>query len=152
MDENAYREAYRAANPLECPFGKAILTSHFHCEKSTRVLLAERVAVGCKDAAMRDGCAVLLDSMRHKALFALKITHIEMEIPHAKEMKVQCGGLLGLQSALYPELAGKGEVGNVLALVQEARRRFDDLEALPYGEIMKSVVTYEGRRRGPPKG
>lgn len=147
MDENAYREAYRAANPVACAYAKAILTGHFRCEKSARVLLAERVAVSCKTLESRDQCATLLDVLRHKALFALKITHVDGEIPHAKEMKVQCGGLLGLQSVLYPELAGSTEVENIFVLVEEALHRFDDLDTLPYGDIIKSVANFEGRRR-----
>lgn len=146
MDENAYRQAYRAANPVACPFGKAILTGQFSCEKSARVLIAERVAVSCKEVAARDRCAALLDALRHKALFTLKITHVDDEIPHAKEMKVQCGGLLGLQLAVYPEMTGNG-VANIYGLVEQVMRQFDDIGSLPYGDIVKSIATYEGRRR-----
>lgn len=148
MDENAYRQAYRAANPVACPFGKAILTSHFGCEKSARVLIAERVAVSCKEVVARDRCATLHDALRHKALFTLKITHVDDEIPHAKEMKVQCGGLLGLQLVLYPEMAGNAGVANIYGLVEQVMRQFEDMESLPYGDIVKSIATYEGRRRG----
>jgi hypothetical protein len=148
LDENAYREAYRAANPIACAYAKAILTGHFRCDKSARVLLAERVAVSCKTLVARDKCAALLEVLRHKALFALKIIHVDGEIPHAKEMKVQCGGLLGLQGVLYPELAGNStEVENIFALVEEVQRRFEDLDTLPYGDIIKSVANFEGRRR-----
>lgn len=152
MDENAYRQAYRATNPVACPFGKAILTSHFGCEKSARVLIAERVSVSCKEVAARDRCAALLDALRHKALFTLKITHVDDEIPHAKEMKVQCGGLLGLQVAVLPEMAGTTGVGNIYGLVEQVVRQFEAIECLPYGDIVKSIATYEGRRRGPQKG
>lgn len=150
MDENAYRQAYRAANPVACPFGKAILTSHFSCEKSARVLLAERVSVSCKEAAARDRCAALLDMLRHKALFALKITHMDEEIPHAKEMKVQCGGLLGLQLALYPEMTGNTGVANIYALVEQVLGQFESMDALPYGDVVKSIAIYEGRRKKRP--
>jgi len=147
MDENAYRQAYRAANPVACPFGKAILTGHFSCEKSARVLIAERISVSCKEVAARDRCAALLDALRHKALFTLKITHVDDEIPHAKEMKVQCGGLLGLQLALYPEMTVHTGVANIYGLVEQVMRQFEDFESLPYGDIVKSIATYEGRRR-----
>lgn len=149
MDENAYRQAYRAANPVACPFGKAILTSYFGCEKSARVQIAERISVSCKELAARDRCATLLDALRHKALFTLKITHMDQEIPHAKEMKVQCGGLLGLQVALYPEMTVHNGVANIYGLVEQVIRQFDDIGSLPYGDIVKSIATYEGRRRNP---
>ncbi len=85
--------------------------------------------------------------MRNKAQFALRLTTVAGPLPHAKEIKVQCGGLLGLRATVFPELAAASEVGNVHGLVRAAQERFDGLRDLPYQEIMKSVVTFEGRRR-----
>ncbi len=152
MDGDAYRQAYRASNPLACPFGKAILTSYFSCEKSARVLLADRISVSCKEVVARDRCAKLLEELRHKASFTLKITHVDEEITHAKEMKVQCGGLLGMQVAVYPETTSHARVDNIFELLEQAMSRYDDIESLPYGDIVKSIATYEGRRRSPKKG
>jgi hypothetical protein len=58
-------------------------------------------------------------------------------------MKVQCGGLAGLQRVL----SGPGEVEDVSRLVQSARQAQGGLENLPYSEIVQSVAAYRTRRR-----
>jgi hypothetical protein len=65
-------------------------------------------------------------------------------VPHAKEMKAMCGGLLGLQR-LIGETESPADVGQ---LVSAALRRYGDLDALPYSELMPSVAAFELRRRG----
>lgn len=79
-----------------------------------------------------------------KAVFALKL-HAGEALPHAKEIRLQCGGLLGLQRVVADE--PRLEAPNVHALVVQAQERFGSLQHLPYDEIMKSIAAYEGRRR-----
>ena len=147
MDENAFRDTYRAVNPVACLFEKAILTGRFGCEKSARMHLAERVTVGCSEAQARDGCAELLDLLRENALFALKLTHLEAGLPHGKEMRVQCGGLLGVLDAVRREGEASAGVENIFGLVAEARAQFNGLEGLPFREIVKSISAYQLRHR-----
>jgi hypothetical protein len=146
MDENAYKDTYRAVNPISCSFEKAILTGRFGCEKSARAHLAERVTVGCCAAEAREGCARLLELLRENAMFALKLTHSATVLPHGKEMRVQCGGLMGVRDAVWPEDASTG-VGNIFGLVAEAEARFNGLEGLPFREIVKSIAAYQLRHR-----
>jgi len=147
VDEVAFRSAYRSANPIACPFEKALVAKRCFCEKEVRHNIAERDVAGCSSAEIAEDCGTLLDLLRHNAQFALHLTHIEGGLPHAKEMKVQCGGLLGLQKVLDPAKADDETVENVFGLVWEAVKRFGDLASLPYGEIVKTVSSFEIRRR-----
>jgi hypothetical protein len=68
-------------------------------------------------------------------------------LPHAKEVKVQCGGLLGLQKEVHDdETTGKG-VQNIHGLIREAKEAFGELGGFPYPAIVRTVSEYEGRRR-----
>jgi hypothetical protein len=58
-------------------------------------------------------------------------------------MKVQCGGLAGLQRAL----TGADAVGDVGDLVRAARRAGNGPEGLPWSVIMQSVAAWQPRRR-----
>ncbi len=147
MDERAFQEAYRATNPLACPFEKAILICLCTCREAKRINIAERDTVNCRDAQAHGDCSLLVGMLRHKATFALKLTHADAVLPHAKHVKVQCGGLLGLQAALWPEQAGKPRVEDIRGLVLEARDRFGSLQELPYSEIVRGIAGFEFRRR-----
>ncbi|PWB44122.1 MAG: hypothetical protein C3F19_02370 [Rhodocyclales bacterium] len=143
MDETAYRQARKAAVGHPCPFEKALLAGCGTCALAQRRNIAEREAVACVDGVAREACDVLLRLLRRNATFALHLPHPENRLTHAQEMKVQCGGLEGLQRAL----TGAQEVGDVNALVQAACRSRGSLEDLPYSVIVQSVAAYRTRRR-----
>jgi len=151
VDERAFQDAYRATNPLACPFEKAILICRCGCREARRVNIAERDTVNCLDVQAQGDCSLLVGMLRHNAAFTLKLTHPDAVLPHAKYVKVQCGGLLGLQAALRPEHGGETRVEDVRGLVLEAQERYGGLQDLPYSEIVRGIAGFEFRRRPVPK-
>lgn len=151
MDERAYQDAYRATNPNACPFEKAIQICRCTCSEAKRVNIAERDAINCRDPQAQGDCTLLLDMLRHNAAFTLKLTHADAVIPHSKYVKVQCGGLLGLQTALQPDYAGEVRVDDIRGLVLAAQEKFGGLQELPYSEIVRGIAGFEFRRRSGPK-
>lgn len=147
IDEDEYRRTYRKVNELACPFERAILGGPCACSLSQRLLLAEREAVTCTSSEARADCQSLLEQLRENARFALKLPHLEEPLPHGKEIKVQAGGMLGLQAVIYPEHRDEPRVDDIHDLVYWARDRFEDLDNLPYREIVKYVVSYQPRKR-----
>jgi hypothetical protein len=98
--------------------------------------------------------------LRQKSAFALKLTQVEAPLPHSQEMKVECGGLLGVQRAVAPETVpaikgldaetqGLAPVADVHNLVRAAVAASSDLSDLPYSTIVQSIVAYRIRRRRP---
>ena len=160
MDESAFRQARDAVAPRPCVFEKATLSGACACTLSARRNIAERESVACVGADAYAECAALSALLRQNAAFALKLTQTDALLPHAKAMKLQCGGLQGVQRVLDagagadlpPVGAGAGLEGiplvpDVRALVDAARAKFDGLENLPYSTIIQSVVAYQIRRR-----
>jgi hypothetical protein len=147
VDETEYRATYQSVNQIPCPFERAILSARCRCELSQRIFIAEREAVACKDGGARDRCKQLLALLRDNARFALQLTHIDGPLPHGKEIKVQVGGMLGLQAVMHPGRASVGEVTNISELVLQAQEHFGALGNLPYQEIVKRVVSYSHRRK-----
>jgi hypothetical protein len=147
MEENEYRQAYDNLNPNPCVFEKAILNNRGDCAQCQRVNLAEREGVACLSPRGTLLCADLLKQLRQKAKFALKLSQLRGPLPHAKELKVQGGGLLGLQAVLSPDLRDVKQVGNIAALVTQALATFDEFEKRPYQEIVKFVSRYQVRAK-----
>lgn len=143
MDETTFRQARQAAVEHPCPFEKALLSGCGTCTLAQRRNIAEREAVACRDGTARNACAALLGLLRRNAAFALHLPHPDERLTHAQEMKVQCGGLAGLQRTL----AGAEEVGDIHTLVQAACHSPGGLAGLPYSAIIQSVAAYQTRRR-----
>jgi hypothetical protein len=146
VEEDQYRKTYRNLNERRCVFEKAILSRRCDCMCATRFYLADREGVACDASQAHQRCEQLIRLLRENAKFALKVTAIEGELPHAKEIKVQNGGLLGLQHLLRPDLNAENVI-DVAALATLGERTYGTLEKFPYREIVKSIVAFEGRRR-----
>lgn len=170
MDESAFRHARDAMAARPCAFEKALLAGACACSMAARHNIAEREAVTCGSSAAREACAALRTLLRSKSAFALKLTQVEGPLPHAKEMKVQCGGLLGVQRSIDPAATpaaavqaftsaeaglssaapqGLAAVADVHGLVRAAVEKFGGLANLPYSAIVQSVVAHQIRRRRP---
>ncbi len=130
-----------------CPFEKAILSAQCACELATRFSIAEQMGVNCRSGIARNNCATLLGLMRERARFALKVTDTSDHLPFGKEIKVMIGGLIGLQRLMLTE-EGAARVRDIHALVQQAQEKYTSLESLPYQEIVKSITSFQGKRRG----
>lgn len=144
MDEHEYQKAREILNQCPCPFEKALLSSRCACAKFQRLNIAEREAASCISPVAQARCIVLLEQLYQNARFALKQSRLDGPTPHAKSMKVQCGGLLGLQAVLISEHVDK-PVENIDGLVTQALETFGELEKLPYQEIIKFISHYQVR-------
>lgn len=147
MDEQAYREAYQALNDYPCPFEKAILTRCCQCGRARKLGLAEREAVACNHPQAYQQCRDWLRQLQHNARFALHLPPASetAPLPHAQAMKIKCGGMLGLQAALYPDKAEAHRVEDIAQIVSLAYTRFSRCEDFPYQHIIRYVAAYQGR-------
>ena len=142
MDESAYRQALTTSIPRYCPFEKTILTRCAACSMAEKHNIAEREVVACNSADAHQRCTDLRDLLRYNFTFALGKAHIDGPLPHAKEMRMQCGGLKGLQFTLD----GDPEVRDVAALLENAQHRYGNLTELPFSLIIQRANDlYKGR-------
>ena len=145
MDETQYRDTYSSINETRCWFEKSINSRKCKCARMERFNLADREGVRCTQKVAQRQCHELLQTLRGKALFALQLTRVEGPLPHAKEVKVQLGGMLGLQAALHPELTEADMVEDIHGIIQQGLQKYARIEHFPYTEIVQTVVQIEGR-------
>ncbi len=142
MDEAAYRQALTTSSLRYCPFEKTVLTHCAACSSAEKHNIAEREIIACKKAEAHERCIALRDLLRHNFTFALGKLHIDGSLPHAQEMRMQCGGLKGLQF----ELNGSEEVFDVAALVVMAQEKYGELNDFPYAQMVRLANTlYKAR-------
>ena len=70
---------------------------------------------------------------------------LDEPLPHTKELKLQCGGILGVARVMTSETTGP--VTNIISVLRAATQRYGALANLPYQEIVHAVHTYEPRPR-----
>lgn len=176
-DEDAFRRRREAMLGLPCPFERALLARCSDCSLARPVLMAEREAIGCTHAPANERCHAYHGALRAAARFALR-AEPDVPWPFSKEIRLQCGGLLGLREALDTGDDRLDEDGDVIrddrggsvddrssaddrdsvdapasidadALLQHALQRYGSVDALPFSHIMRAVIRHVPRRRAP---
>ncbi len=140
MDEDSYKAAYERINTAPCAFEKGILSLKCKCAYQHMFRLADRHGVGCQDALMQQSCSQFLQHMRKQTRFVFKIS-IDGPLPHNKEIKVQNGGMLGLQKLLLGD-ASSEVVEDISSLLNRAIELYGELDRIPYNLVMPSVTSY----------
>ena len=138
MDESAFRQRLAGLHGRACPFAKSILTRCAGCVISEKRNIAERELITCSRAEEHERCLVLRDLLRHNFTFALGKVHIDGPLPHAQEMRMQCGGLKGLQRVMDDG----DEVRDVAGLLAQAQQKYGELADFPYSEIVRLANIY----------
>lgn len=141
MDESAFREMLSGI-VAPCPFERSILRGCAACAQSEKMQVAERELVKCRNTASHSRCSELYAHLRRSFSFALGTLRVDTPLPHAQEMRVQCGGLKGLQHTLN----GSTEVENVDELLGNALRQWNEIAEIPYSDVVHAAATvYKGR-------
>ena len=142
MDEDEYRKTYQQINETRCVFEKALCSLHCACSKSRLFRLADRTCYGCHSSTDQIQCTALLNHLRNQTRFVFKINEIDGPLPHNKEIRVQNGGLSGLQKLLGIE---QQNVGDVQMVISRAINEFGSIDQLPFDVLMQSVMAYKTR-------
>jgi len=142
MDEKHYKKTYSDINPNRCVFEKAINSRICNCSQSQRFNLADREGVACTSQSSLFRCSKIISHLHENARFALQRINVNV-LGHAQEIKIQNGGLLGLQKQLTDEEAEKVE--NINAVISEAEKKFSGIENFPYSKIVQVISGYRIR-------
>jgi hypothetical protein len=135
--------------PLACAFGRALLARQAACPLATLALEGEAERPRCAAPVANANCRTLHALLRERATFALRLSPPGSPLPHAVELRLQCGGLRGLAQALGDTQAAPADVH---ALVARAQRDFGGLLGIPFHTVVAAIVRWEGRPRASGSG
>jgi hypothetical protein len=134
---------------LKCPFNRVLLPGDFGCGHARAVTRRDGPDIACDAASTRELCTAVLARLKAVGLPALGYSDDLTELPHGVAMKVQMGGLLGLQKlAGTPADADSATVADVGAVVAAAVGRCGgDPDGLPYAALVADMSAFQLRRR-----
>lgn len=129
---------------LKCPFNAPLLSEVFACANSLAVTRRGGPDVACTDPAAQARCEALFLRLKSAALSALGLDDDPLTTPHSTMVKIQCGGLLGLQ-----RLSGGGSerVEDINALVRDLLEAYAGPDDIPVQEVVGDIEAYRVRRK-----
>ena len=148
MEEDEYRSTYNELADIRCVFEKALTNHQAKCGLARHFCLADREGYSCENKESADRCGKFLKILRQNSTFVLKLHEIKGPLPHNMEIRVQAGGVLGLARQIEEQETAKSPVvDDINRLLDQAQKKYGQPDALPYSEIIQSVVQFQGRRR-----
>lgn len=128
-----------------CVFAHALRSRTAVCALSERQALAERDLLVCTHPVARTHCGTLAELLHERARFALRLPPPGRPLVHAQALRLQCGGLAGVQASL-------GEaVPDVHRMIGQAQDSHGSLTELPWSQIVPVIVAWQPRQRRPPR-
>lgn len=131
----------------KCPFSAPLVTHQFGCARAREVVRRGGAEIDCTDADAADRCAQLFQRLKAEALPAFGVEDDLLSMPHSVLVKIQYGGLLGLQRVLTGTSPADGRVADVSALVRDAFARYGQSDAIPCGQFVTDMTAFKPRTR-----
>ncbi len=128
-----------------CPFSAPLITRQFGCALAQEVIHRGGTEINCTDAAAHARCDRLFQQLKQAALPAFGVEDDLLSMPHSVLVKIQYGGLLGLQRLLRAQTEVGERVEDVQALVAEAVTRFND--EVPCTQLVDDITAIKPRAR-----
>lgn len=147
MEEDEYKATYREIAKIRCVFEKALTNNQCKCRLSQHFWLADREGYACKSEETAGNCAYLLKKFQESSRFLLKSHAVGAPLPHNANIRVQVGGLRGLRAVLGPD-EKTAVISDIRSLIEQAEQQYDNMDVLPYSEIVQSIASFQGRKRG----
>tara|TARA_R110002096_G_scaffold322921_2_gene517002 strand:+ start:611 stop:1018 length:408 start_codon:yes stop_codon:yes gene_type:complete len=128
-----------------CVFALTQIANEFSCEHGELVTRRAGPDIACQSARRQKQCSCAYEHLKQAGLNAFEYEDDLMQVPHGVWVKIQFGGLLGLQKALL----GKNEnnVENITSVIQALHTEYSEIESFPYMNIVPDMEQYRVRRR-----
>ncbi len=130
-----------------CPFSQTLRSEAFGCAHGVAVTRRDGPDVCCNSRPAQERCSALFQRMKQRALPAFGVEDDPQRMPHSVLVKIQFGGLLGLQQNLGGPSPQSDRVENIHALVDHAVTSYGSLTDVPVADLIADITSYKVKRR-----
>jgi len=133
------------AEEYKCAFNSTLLSEQFGCAHALAVVRRGGPDVACHSEPAHTRCEQVFQHLKQAALPAFGVEDDLLSMPHSVLVKIQFGGLLGLQRQVEPSAGA--EVKDIDALLARTQEKYPDLAALEYSALAAGITAYQLKRR-----
>ena len=133
------------AEDYKCAFNSTLLGEQFGCARAQAIVRRGGPDVACTSDPAHARCETLFQHLKQAALPAFGVEDDLLSMPHSVLVKIQFGGLLGLQRLV--ESSAGAEVKDIDALLTRTLEKYADLAAVDYPALAADMTAYQLKRR-----
>jgi hypothetical protein len=128
-----------------CPFSAPLVAQDFGCRHAGTVIRRGGAEIACRSEAACTRCGELHRAMKAAALTDQGYEDDLTEVPHSLLVRIQHGGLLGLQRIT---LESGTAIEDIDRLLESAVAKFGAVSAIPCQDLCPDIAGYRlpGRR------
>ncbi|MXX98358.1 MAG: hypothetical protein F4Y58_00410 [Gammaproteobacteria bacterium] len=131
-------------NTYKCPFQVPQIKRDFACTLGVEMTRRDGVAVACRSSSSSYRCCELYEQLKQVALDAFDMNDDLLQVPQSLYIKVQYGGLLGLQRLLGDV---RQDVLDISSLVAQLYERYGTIENVPCSQVKTDIQSCRLRRK-----
>ncbi|MDH3979734.1 MAG: hypothetical protein OEU91_04390 [Gammaproteobacteria bacterium] len=132
-----------------CPFSATLARSDFACARATQVIRRGGAEFTCQSDTAHTRCRQLFEHCKQAALPAFGVEDDLTRMPQSVLVKIQFGGLLGVQRMTPGQTSAGNRIDDIDALLAAAIDHFSGLESIPYEQLVDDITAWKlPRRRG----
>ena len=132
-------------NSDACCFAITQISNEFGCENGELVTRRAGPDIACQSDMCREKCLIVHEHLKRVGLDAFEYEDDLTQVPHGVWVKIQFGGLLGLQAETSDN--SSNTIENISHLISSAEQQFSHLDQLPYEKVVSSMQKFKTRRR-----
>lgn len=128
----------------KCPFAAPITSGRAACRFAREVVRRGGSEYDCNEPGAHQRC---VDAHAHLKAVGLEAFDVEDDLasmPHSILVKIQSGGLAGLQRLLGE---GCGPIEDIDSLVDRGLQHFGGLDSVPFGQLAFDMTEHKLERR-----
>ncbi|MBI3546122.1 MAG: hypothetical protein HY081_05955 [Gammaproteobacteria bacterium] len=129
----------------KCAFSNTMMQGGFACDQAGHVVRRAGPDIACQSQAAHEQCEQVFQQMKAAALPAFGVEDDLLSMPHSVLVKIQFGGLLGLQAQVHAADAAATTVKNIHALIDAALQKQENIS---YASLVENMTAYKLKRRG----
>jgi hypothetical protein len=140
------------ATDRKCPFSAPITTGRAACHAATEVVRRGGSEYDCSDGDAHARCLSLFEGLKRVGLRAFDVEDDLTTMPHSVLVKIQTGGLTGLQHLLATAAPPDAPIDDVAALAEQVTAAHGGVERVPFDAVADDMLNCKLERRGRRRG
>jgi hypothetical protein len=131
-----------------CPFSAPLVAEDFACRQAEPVIRRGGTEIACRSETSCTRCSDLHRVIKAAALADQDYTDDLTLVPHSLLVRIQYGGLLGLQRLIDGSSDSATRIDDIDSLVETALARFGGPPGIPAAELSLDIAACKlpGRR------
>ena len=132
---------------LLCPFSAPLVKKDFACSHAQEIIRRGGAEIACQQLAAHSVCKLLHSTIKLSSLAAMDLEDDLLSLPHNVLVKIQYGGLRGLQNLVAAGVGDNHQVADIATLVAAATAKYSSVQNIPLESINETISDYKVARR-----